>query len=168
MSRVPSPRAKVALLDNLFEHLEEERSRIDTCLTRLPEDVLWRRPRPGVNSIGNLCLHLWGNESHYLGHGVGGTDFRRDRAAEFTADGGPSSQELRAKLLQAREATRGILAGLDEGDLGGLVDVNHPEEPTVLRVILHVVTHYSYHTGQIVHLTRVYQTADGRVLEWGH
>lgn len=168
MSRLPTPDSKVPLLNELFEFLEEERLRIGNCLGRLGADALWRTPRPGVNAIGNLCLHLCGNESHYIGHGVGGNEYERDRPAEFAARGGSTASELLVKLRDARESTRRIFAELEDSDLGGLVDVNHPPQPTVLRVILHVATHYSYHTGQIVHLTRVYQTEDERVLEWGH
>ncbi len=76
------------ILSEFFEQLQEERQRIDLCLRKLTEDEIWQRPREESNSIGNLCLHLAGNESHYLGHCVVGTDYVRDRSGEFNAEGG--------------------------------------------------------------------------------
>ena len=31
------------------------------CLSQLDDGQVWQRPRPAMNSIGNLLLHLCGN-----------------------------------------------------------------------------------------------------------
>ncbi len=156
------------ILKELLEALEDERRRIDLCLDKLPEDRIWKRPRPGSNSIGNLCLHLAGNESHYVGHCVGGDDYARDRAGEFNAEGGFSAAELSQRLARARATTRRVFEQLSAEGLSRVVESNHPPDPTALRVILHVTHHYGYHAGQIVLLTRLFQESTDRVLEWGH
>ena len=156
------------LLNELFERLEEERHRIDLCLRKLTDDEIWQRPREESNSIGNLCLHLAGNETHYVGHCIGGADDVRDRPGEFNAEGGHSAEELSQGLASARASTRRVFEGLTRADFHRVVESNHPENPTVLRIILHVTHHYSFHTGQIIVLTRIVQEVPGRILQWGH
>ena len=156
------------ILSELLDELEEERRRIDLCLGKLTEVEIWQRPREKSNSVGNLCLHLTGNESHYIGHCVGGADYVRDRPAEFNADGGASARELSQGLAAARRTTRRVFESLTAADFDRVVDSNHPPDPTVLKVILHVTHHYAYHTGQIILLTRLAQEIPGRILQWGH
>lgn len=145
-----------SLLAEFLEQLEIQRERLERCLARLSEESIWRRPRIGVNSIGNLCLHLAGNESHYVGHAIGGTGYARDRPSEFTTEEGVSAAELVARLRDAREATRAVLSGLSLEDLNRAVEADHPSRPTVLRLLLHVVEHYAYRTGPVVLQTRLY------------
>lgn len=156
------------LLQELLNSLDAHLGWIEKCLDRIPDDALWGRLRPGTNSIGNLCLHLAGNESHYIGHGIGGTSYRRDRPAEFNAEGGFTRQELLEKLREARETTRSVLGGLTAAEFDRPVEINHPADPTVLRVILHVTEHYALHTGQIILLARHLQEGDERILPWKH
>lgn len=156
-------------LATLFASIERQTPRIEKCLDRLSEDDVWKRLRPKMNSVGNLCLHLAGNESHYIGHGIGETGYVRDRPHEFDATGGYSKAELVAKLHAARQSTLRSLDGLTAADLDRALDgLDYPEQPTVLNVVVHVVQHYGYHTGQIVLLTKLLQATDERVLQWGH
>ncbi len=156
-------------LATLITSLERQLPRIETCLDRLSEEDVWKRLRPEMNSVGNLCLHLAGNESHYIGHGIGDTGYVRDRPHEFDATGGHSKAELVAELHAARQSTLASLAGLTAADLDRPLDgLDYPEQPTVLNVVVHVVGHYGYHTGQIVLVTKLLQTTDERVLQWGH
>ncbi len=157
-----------SLLKELFEQLEEERRRVDLCLEKLSEERIWKRPREGNNSIGNLCLHLTGNESHYVGHCVGGDDYVRDRPHEFNATGGYSAAELSGRLARARDTTRRVFDGLSAADFSKVVESDLPHDSTALRVMLHVTHHYAYHTGQVILLTRLWQDNSERILEWGH
>lgn len=156
------------LLRELLGQLDFHLGTIERCLRRLPGEAIWRRLRPGTNSVGNLCLHLAGNESHYIGKVLAESGYQRRRSAEFTVEGGKNARELTGALREARVGTRELLARLGPNDFDRSVDSNYPENPTVLRVILHVADHYAYHTGQIVHLTRVLQGGEERVLPWGH
>lgn len=157
-----------ATLQVFFDSLERHLKWIERCLDRLPAEALWTRPRSGLNSVGNLCLHLAGNESHYLGLGVGRIAYERDRRGEFTAAGGAGKAELLERLRESRRRTRAVLEGLGEEDFDRPVQIDHPADATVLRVVAHVVEHYAYHTGQIVLLTRLLQEGDERLLKWGH
>ena len=151
-----------------FHMLERQTPRIETCLGRLDDGQIWRRPRPGMNSVGNLCLHLAGNEQHYIGHAIGCTDYRRERAHEFEAAGGYSAFELLRSLGEARATTARVLSSLRSDDLERVVESDYQAVPTIVALVGHVAQHYAYHTGQIVLLTKWLQTGEDRVLEWGH
>jgi hypothetical protein len=59
-----------------------------------PDDAsLWAKPDGVANSGGSLAHHLAGNLRHFVGTRLGGGDFVRDRAAEFTP-GGLRREEL--------------------------------------------------------------------------
>ncbi|MBA3522492.1 MAG: DinB family protein [Gemmatimonadales bacterium] len=127
------------------------------------ERDLWRLP-PGVaNSAGTLALHLAGNLQHYLGAVLGATGYVRDRPAEFAARDLP-----RAKLLQdseaARAAVRAGTARLREQDL----EADFPEVLGGARIqlgdyLVHLVSHFSYHLGQIDYHRRVVTGGVGSV-----
>ena len=84
----------IELCSSLLERMDVQVERIENALGRLTEEDTWKRIRPQSNSIGNLCLHLAGNESHYLGHLIGGSNYQRDRSGEFNATGGFNKAEL--------------------------------------------------------------------------
>ena len=45
--------------------LQERRSRIETCLTKLSDDQVWSRQHEVENAVGNLVLHLCGNVTQW-------------------------------------------------------------------------------------------------------
>src|SRR5687768_7008471 len=71
---------------------------VRACLDALTDEQVWWRPNAGSNSVGNLVLHLCGSTRHFLGRAVGGTDYRRDRPAEFAEKGPLPKEALRALL----------------------------------------------------------------------
>ena len=156
------------LIEELQLVLDTHLDWIEKALARVPEDALWKRLRDGTNSIGNLCLHLAGNERHYVGWGVGGVPYERDRPSEFNTSDGPGVDALLKGLRDARQTTYGVLEKLGAADFDRALNIDHPEYPTVLRVLLHVVEHYAYHTGQIVLMARFFQSGGERILPWGH
>jgi hypothetical protein len=58
--------------------------KIKHCLGQLSDEQVWWRPRPSLNSIGNLILHLCGNVRQWIVGGLGGAADSRDRPAEFS------------------------------------------------------------------------------------
>src|SRR5262245_21070641 len=62
--------------------LESALSRIKHCLGQLDDEQVWRRSRPGLNSIGNLILHLCGNLRQWVVAGVGGAPDVRGRRGD--------------------------------------------------------------------------------------
>jgi len=153
----------------LQRSLEEQRATNLRCLELLSEEQVWQRPLTGLNSIGNLLLHLTGNERHYLGLGVGGVDYRRDRPREFTTDGGFSKAQLRELQMEAQRITAQVLDALRDADLTlaplGGVDYDGRDR---LGLVLHVFHHYSYHSGQILLWTKILTHTETQLLRWKH
>ncbi len=133
---------------------------IREALTTADDDLIWRRPNDGVNSIGNLLLHMEGNIRQWMIHGLGGEDDRRDRDAEFAADDGADKwtlyNALEATVNQACEVM--LQPRSDEDWLRPVVIQSFDTTP--LNACIHVVEHFSYHTGQIVTMVRSASGAD--------
>jgi uncharacterized damage-inducible protein DinB len=140
--------------------LSESPAMIRECLGILSEEEVWWRPNGGSNAVGNLVLHLCGATRHFLGRGVGGSDYVRDRDGEFAAKGPlPKADLLRAMEETLAEADR-ILKGLTPERLAD-VTRNIGVEMPVLACLLRMSHHWSYHTGQIVLITK--QLREGAV-----
>jgi uncharacterized damage-inducible protein DinB len=139
--------------------LRQAHGRIETCLGKLDDDQIWRRAGVHSNSCGNLCLHLAGNVTQWILHGVGGAPDRRDRDAEFAAQGGVGRAELAALLHNAVQQACAIIESLPEQSLTEQRCIQN-YSVTVLEAIYHVVEHFSQHTGQIIFLTKAITDED--------
>jgi hypothetical protein len=51
--------------------LDKELEKNQLALSRISDEALWKKLREGTNSIGNLCLHLAGNEYHNIVSSIG-------------------------------------------------------------------------------------------------
>ena len=125
-----------------------------SCLNRLSEDDVWWRPNDKSNSAGNLVLHLCGNIRQWIIHGVAGTPDRRDRDAEFAERGPIPKADLLAKLESTLAEVDQALQAITAADLTQPRRIQGFDQ-TVLSAIFHVVEHFSYHTGQIIYLTKM-------------
>src|SRR5215510_8964206 len=83
------------------DKLEENIDRIETCVTKLPQDVVWARESENENAVGNLLLHLEGNLRQWILSGIGGATNTRHRPSEFSARSGATGAALVANLRAA-------------------------------------------------------------------
>ena len=127
---------------------------IRECLAKLSEEQVWWRPNRKANAVGNLVIHLCGATRWFLGKGVGGVDYVRDRDGEF-AERGPIPTAALLTLLDGTvaEADRTI-GGLAPERLG---DSTQGIEPpmTVLACLMRQSHHWAYHAGQVVTITKL-------------
>jgi len=72
--------------------------RMKACVEPLTVEQVWWRPNEASNSIGNLLLHLNGNVTQWLVDSFDRNEDKRDRPAEFAADGGLTAAELLQRL----------------------------------------------------------------------
>ena len=128
--------------------------KIEKCLEVLPESDLWWRPNPSSNSVGNLLLHLSGNLHQWIVAGVGGLEDDRQRAQEFSADGGSSAAVLIGKLRATVQQAVYVLDRLEQ-DLLEQPRTIQGIQITVLGAIYHAVEHFSMHVGQIIYITKL-------------
>lgn len=124
------------------------------CLAKLSEEDIWWRANQASNSIGNLILHLCGNTRQWIIHGVGGAADGRDRTAEFAARETLRKNELLQKLETTLAEVDAVLANLSLEKLASR-KVIQGFNVTVLGAVFHVVEHFSYHTGQIILITKM-------------
>ena len=115
-----------------------------------PDDAsLWQEV-PGQPTLGgNLVRHLAGNLQHFLGAVLGGSGFIRDRDAEFSARG-LSREDLQAEIAAAEAAVSGAFAGLDPARLEApFPEAIRGHQLSTRMVIVHLLTHLSFHLGQV-------------------
>ena len=119
---------------------------------------------PGLtNSAGTLVVHLAGNLQHYLGARLAGTGYVRDRDAEFSRRDVPRVM-LISEIEAARESMRAGLAALSEAQLAE----EYPEVIAGARLttgvyLVHLMTHLTYHLGQVDYHRRVVTGANAAV-----
>jgi len=139
--------------------LEECLPRIRKCLLELTEEEVWSRPNGESNSAGNLVLHLCGNVGQYILSGLGGAPDHRDRPKEFSARGGLPRAELLDRLERTMEAAGRVIDALDARALLERRVVQGFDYDGV-GILIHVIEHFSYHTGQIAYLVKARKGMD--------
>jgi uncharacterized damage-inducible protein DinB len=146
-------------IDQAIFRLRENTPRVLKCMAELTEEEIWQKPNSVSNSVGNIILHVCGNLRQYAISSLGGTEDTRERQLEFTVSGIYNKKELLDRLLQTvDEAVEQILVA-DEASLMRPRSVQGFQLSGV-GIILHVVEHFSYHSGQIAFWTKYIKDKD--------
>lgn len=146
-------------IDQAINRMEENTPKIQKCLEELTEEEIWQRPNPASNSVGNMILHLCGNITQYILSSLGEIEDKRERDKEFSTRGGFHKNELLDKLQSTvTQAVRVIAAIRPEAMLKKRSVQGF--ELSAIGIIIHVVEHYSYHTGQIIYWTKLLKGKD--------
>jgi hypothetical protein len=143
-----------AFLGEARRHLNASVERIEHCLGQLDDPQVWWRPAEGLNSIGNLLLHLAGNLRQWVVAGVGGAADARDRPAEFAERGPIARDELLRRLRAVVAEAAAALAHLDPARLPEHRRIQGFDE-TAMSAIWHSLSHLSGHIQEIVLMTRL-------------
>lgn len=113
------------------------------------EEKLWYTEGGITNSAGNLCLHLVGNLSHFIGAILGKSDYVRDRPAEFASKDIPKAK-LIAKIEETIVVVNNTLSNLPESELDTEFPIVVFDKPmTTAYFLVHLAMHLDYHLGQI-------------------
>jgi uncharacterized damage-inducible protein DinB len=113
------------------------------------EADLWIVEKGISNSAGNLCLHLIGNLSHFIGATLGNTGYVRNRDAEFSLKNIPR-ETIVAEIEKVIAVVNAALENLTTADLekdfpleknGRIVSTTH--------MLIHLLAHLAYHLGQV-------------------
>ena len=139
-------------------HLLESEKRIVKCLHTLEKDQVWWKPNDSSNSCGVLVKHLRGNINQYILSALGNQPDSRKRDKEFRTTNEQAQQlldELHATVIEAAQ----IISAIKETQL---IKKYHVQgfNLTGTEIVLHVVEHMSYHTGQIAWITKYIQNLD--------
>jgi hypothetical protein len=144
-------RAYKRLAEKAFEQLED-----DEFFITLDEES---------NSVGVIIKHMSGNMLSRW------TDFLttdgekpdRNRDQEFVLSPETSREALMKQWEKGWSCVFSAIEPLQPEDLGRMVLIRG-EEHTVVKAITRQLTHYAYHTGQIVFLAKHLRSADWRSL----
>jgi uncharacterized damage-inducible protein DinB len=152
-----------ALLRELSEAaartLRQNLGQIRRCVRLLSESQAWARANAHCNSVANLMLHLTGNVRQWIVSGLDGDPFERDRPAEFAARGPRPVAPILEELERVVERAIGVIQSLRPDSLLEARTIQG-YSPTVLTAIVHVVEHFSFHTGQVIHMTKAIRDVD--------
>lgn len=146
-------------LDQSILRLNENTPRIKKCFNLLSDKEVWQRPNKSSNSIGNLVIHLCGNITQYIISSLGESKDTRNRDLEFSIDGEFTKAQLIQMLQKTVSKATGIIKHLDSSMLLKIHSVQG-FELSGIGIIIHVVEHYSYHTGQISFYTKLLKEKD--------
>lgn len=133
---------------------DESYERIFICFDLLSEEQIWHQPNQHTNSIGNLVLHLIGNAQQWIIGSFGFTDTKRKRSQEFVPGQNIAKSVLKNMLIELKSEMIPLIENLTESDLNKTYNVQVYKENGV-DILIHVIEHFSYHTGQIALLTKL-------------
>lgn len=139
--------------------LRQDLDQIARCVALLDAEQLWQRENTHCNSVGNLLLHLTGNVRQWILHGLGGEAFDRDRPGEFAARGPLPVEAALGPLTETVKRAIALIGALPPADFAQRRAIQGYDVTTLLAVF-HVAEHFSFHTGQIVHMTKALRDVD--------
>ncbi len=122
-------------------------------IVAFPEAELWT-VFPGItNSGGNLAYHLCGNLNHFIGYYLGDTGYQRNRELEFRIKEVPRS-ELLFWIKNTHKMVIKVVSNISDFQAMYPKD-GFDTEGTIRYQLLRLLTHLSYHIGQINYLRRI-------------
>jgi len=144
---------KEALLQLFRRDLQKLKKEIEAYQD---EAAIWAVDKNIANSAGNLCLHLVGNLNTYIGVGLAGTDYKRERDLEFSLKHIPV-QELVKKIDDTILVVEQGLERLNDDLLQQDFPIVIWDKPTgMVYTLVHLTTHLNYHLGQINYHRRLF------------
>jgi hypothetical protein len=144
---------RAALNHALADELDSALSRIVHCVNQLSEEQVWWAPPEGLNTVGNLLLHLTGNVKQVLVDNFTGAPDTRNRPAEFTSREAIPKTELVRRLADVVQRAKAAFAATTDERLARVVRVNNFDW-TGIQAALRSVAHFRGHTQEIIHMTR--------------
>jgi uncharacterized damage-inducible protein DinB len=139
--------------------INESTQKIIRCLDIIDESDVWKSPNEQLNSVGNLILHVCGNIGQYIISSLGGAEDNRDRDLEFSTKGGHTKADLLEKLMKTIQKATSVILQISEKELLHERVVQGMAH-TGIGIVIHVTEHISYHTGQIIFLTKLFRNMD--------
>jgi uncharacterized damage-inducible protein DinB len=138
---------------------EESFTRIEKCFSMLEEDEIWKSPNESIAPIGCLVLHLVGNAKQWVCSGLGNTPDDRNRDWEFEIHSELSKATVFQSLTNIVDEITDVLDNALEEDLERMTVVQD-FKVSGFSILVHVIEHFSYHTGQISLLTKLLKNKD--------
>ena len=147
------------IISNALYRLDESTRMIHSSLAVLDDREIWKKPNAASNSIGNLILHVCGNMHQYIIAALGNSPDVRDRESEFSATPGFTAKQL---LVLLQNKVNDVKETIEACTTETLLLKKNVQGFTFsgIGIIVHVVEHYAYHTGQIAFWTKILKDQD--------
>jgi len=139
--------------------LNQHWPRLKACVEPMDLKELWWRPNEASNSVGNLILHLNGNVTQWLVASFNRDEDKRDRPAEFAAEGGLTAAELLDRLGATMAAAEKVLNRLTVEELLAPYEIQG-YHVRGLDAVYQVVEHFGLHYGQIAYISKSFSGKD--------
>jgi uncharacterized damage-inducible protein DinB len=136
-----------------FRVFTESYDRIYKCLSMLNDQQIWQSPNDTIPPIGNLLLHLSGNAQQWVLAAFGDRVDNRKRDEEFIRQTKIKKADLLFLLEHLKVNLKATLSEVSNEQLQSEMIIQG-FTVTGFSAIIHVVEHFSYHTGQITTLTK--------------
>ncbi|MCS7167923.1 MAG: DinB family protein [Gemmatales bacterium] len=147
-----------------FRHLGQ---RVERHAYAIPEDKFWEKPFPFGNSLGHLILHLTGNLNHYVGSGIAGTGYVRNRTLEFTDTNRYPREQTLQRFREALDLVVRTIENMDEPAM--LRSVTFPDKHpinTQFGLVMVCAAHMNNHIGQMAWLVQAFGYHTGEPPVW--
>lgn len=119
------------------------------------EADIWKLSGAINNTPGNLCLHICGNLNHFIGSIIGNSGYIRDRDKEFS-EKNVSREMLIDLIIETKKNIADTFDKLSDEDFGKIYpDKKFGENPTYAFIFSRLISHLSYHLGQINYHRRI-------------
>ena len=139
----------------LAGYYEEVRDKVHTWVEPVSTAQLWTRPYPYGNSIGHLLLHLIGNLNYYIGAGVAGTGYVRDRDREFSETARKPKEEMLADFDRVIDLVVSTIGAQSPQDWCAPYSAERePQAKDRFTVFFRMASHAYHHVGQMIYLSK--------------
>lgn len=142
----------MSLGQDLAKIYGRELDRLANVIAAYPTDAgLWSTLGAQKNSPGVLALHTVGGLMAFIGAGLGGSNYVRDRDREFSERDVPRDEVVR-RVRECRDLVVPILEGLDDAVMGDGYPGNAPpalKGITTQGFLMHLLWHVGWHTGHV-------------------
>jgi len=119
------------------------------------EENLWRTTGSLKNSSGNLALHIIGGTNYLIGTTLAHTGYVRNREQEFIQKGVPR-KDLVTQLEALIPMINKTLNAFSPEDMESEFPIFFDKPNTTISyVLMQLLAHLNYHTGQVNYLRRV-------------
>ncbi len=153
MTTTDSKLAAIFLTSSRNELFNQHWPRLKACVEPMTVAQIWWRPNEASNSVGNLVLHLNGNVTQWIVNSFNNGEDKRDRPAEFAAEGGLTAAELLSRLGATMTEVAKVLDRITVDELLAPYEIQG-YKTCGLDAIYHVVDHFGLHFGQIAYITK--------------
>ena len=136
----------------------------EKAIDQVPDDKIYWQYNPESNSIAMIVKHMAGNMLSRF------TDFYtsdgekkwRDRDAEFENEH-LSREKIKARWNEGWNCLFKVLENLKKEDLSKTILIRN-EEHSVMEAINRQLTHYAYHVGQIIFISKMIADSEWKTL----